>query len=150
MKRFFILIIIAFMVSGCSQLSLYDEYTQKWDLDLPQPAQVNLGKLINSPPKEYNNFDLIFTYHEDINFLDKNKCKELSNEERYEMISSLYELYKFTNSKTIEEKRRLLEEYLEIDLGVGARAFKLVTQREHVFILPRVNPLEIYVVRALN
>ncbi|NLY36187.1 MAG: hypothetical protein GX046_03005 [Tissierellia bacterium] len=150
MKRFLMLVVVAVLLSGCSQLSIYDEYIQRWNLDLPRPAEVNLGKLIKNLPKEYDDFDLIFTYHEDVRLQDKDICKELSDEERYEMIARLYELYKFKDNKTTEEKRIQLEEFLEIDLGPGAMAYKGVTQREHVLLLPRVNPLEIYMLRTLN
>lgn len=150
MKRILILILIVLFLGSCSQLSVYDEYIDKWDLDLPQPSGVSFGKLLGNLPKEYDNFDLIFSYDEAVKLLDQEACKELSDEERYDMIGSMYELYKFKERKTIEEKRRLLEEYLEIDLGPGARIYKQVSQREHIFILPRVNPLEIYMLRTLD
>lgn len=150
MKKLLILLSLILLLSGCSQLSVYDEYIDKWDLDLPQPVQVDLGKLLQNLPKEYDSFDLIFTYKEDVKLLDLGVCKELSDVERYEIISSMYELYKFKENKTIEEKRRLLEEYLEIDLGPSTSIYKRVTQREHILILPRVNPLEIYMLRTLN
>lgn len=137
-------------MSSCTQISFYDEYTSEWDLDLPQPVNVSFGELIDSMPKEYDNFDLVFTYHDNVELFNQACCIELSDEERYDTISSMYELYQFEKGNTIEKKRQILEEHLKIDLGPGAKIYKQVTQREHVILLPRLNPLEIYMLRMVN
>lgn len=149
MRRMTIFLFILLLAS-CGQLSYYDEITQSLNIDLPRPLSVDAGMLSKELPKDYENFDLIFTFSDEIDILGKDFWVELGDEERYEIIGCLYALYQLEGGTTTEEKRRRLEDYLSVDLGQGAKAYHGLIHKEHIFLLPRSHSNEIFMLRVVD
>ncbi len=149
MKRFLTLILIL-LLTGCGQLEFYDEYTSRWNIDLPKPKNVRLGGLLDHSPKEYEDFDFIITFDE-ADDLDKRIDWEILNEEeRYEVIEALHKKYELGPGRTIEDKKMLLGEFLNIDLDLGMAAFFKSAQTEEILLLKTKEKSEVYVLRMVK
>lgn len=149
MKRLLIIIFIIFL-AGCSQVEFYDEYTSRLNLELPRPKEVRLGSLVEALPKDYEDFDLIFTFDENTSIEDKDFWEVLTEEERYEVIEALYNKYKLGIGKTIEDKKVLLERLLNLDLDEGMVAFYKSSQTEDILLLRTNIPSDLYMLRVVH
>ncbi|NLY73160.1 MAG: hypothetical protein GX079_05660 [Tissierellia bacterium] len=149
MKRLLILILVL-IVSGCAQLSIYDKYNNDLNLGLPRPSSFTTGKLIEGQPKDYEDFDLIFVYDESLAVEDQDFWQTPSDEERYELILKLYDIYQLDTGTTIEDKKNQLEDYLDLDLGSELKIYYKNTAKENLLLLNRRSPGELLMLRVMN
>lgn len=141
--------------SGCTQVELYDNYNQKWNLDLPRPNDVLPGhlKTQSNTPHSSENFDLYLNYSAVGDVSDRSFWIELSDEERYQLISDLSEIHD-TKGTTAEAKRKELEELLGVNLGEHCKAFVKQQFRqgttEKVILLQSKQEAQIYLVHIIE
>ena len=149
MKKLIILI-LALILIGCSQLSIYDKYNNELNLGLPRPNNFLSGKLVDGLPKDYEEFDLIFIYDSSLAIEERDFWQTTSDEERYELILKLYEKYALETGTTIEDKKQQLEEYLDLDLGPDLKIYYKKTTRDNLLLLNKRSPGELLMLRVMN
>ena len=155
MKKFFLFMLVIIMFSACTQVELYDSYNEKWNLDLPRPNDVLPGhlKTQSKMPQSSENFDLYLNYNAVGDISDRSFWVELSDEERYQLISDLSEI-QGTKGATAEAKRKELEALLGVNLGKHCKAFLKQQFRqgttEKVILLQSKQEAQIYLVHIVE